>query len=116
LITPKPVGKYVAMAMIESEWSDKNWQTISFPEADKRWYKFKNLVKKGEQYWIVPVEQGLLEIGSVCAIENTLDEAIKKVTDRAKELKGYDIEVHTQYFEEAKQEILKGEKEFKIKF
>jgi hypothetical protein len=115
LVNPKPTARYCAMAIIQSEWSDKEWQTISFPEKDKRWYKFKNVVNMDGKYWIVPMDQGLYEIGSVVGIGSTLNEAIEKVKKYSDNLKGYDVEVKTHALNEAKETIEKGKK-FGINF
>lgn len=111
VITPKATGKYVAMAIIGSEYSDKHWQTIQFPESEKRWYKFKNLITLEGKNYIVPVEQGLMEIGSVVAVENTLELAISKVKERAGKLIAHDIDVQVKYFEDAKEAVAEGNKQ-----
>jgi flavin-dependent dehydrogenase len=81
---------------------------MRFPEKDRRWFKFKNLIKIDGEYWIVPIEQGLYEVGSVCAIEDTPDAAIKKVEERAKEIDAYDIEVRIDAVQEALDTIEKA--------
>lgn len=110
LVNPKPVARYCAMAIIQSEWSDKEFQVIDFPEEDRRWYKFKNVVKMNNKYWIMPLNQGLFEIGSVIGLGSTVDEAIKNVQKRAKNIKGYDVEIKVSALDEAKEVIAEGKK------
>jgi hypothetical protein len=114
-VDPVPTAKYGAELIIHAQWADKNWQAVEFPQKLRDNIKLRNLTIINGEYYVVPQSVGLPEIGAVVATGNTLQEAITKVTEYGKQIKGYFIDVFPEALEEAQGEIEKL-KTFGIKF
>jgi hypothetical protein len=110
LVVPKPLGKYSAMAVITSEWADSNWMPIEFPEEYRQWIKFRYLSVIDGKYYIAPADTGLLKIGGIVAVEDSIEECFKKIKTIAPTIKGFQLEVDIKWFDEAKQTISDGAK------
>jgi hypothetical protein len=109
-VDPEPVAKYGAEALIHSAWADKNWQPVDFPEEYRKFIKLRNPTRIAGRYYAIPQAVGLPEIGAVVGFGNTMQAAIDMVTKIAKEVRGYYIEVKTESFDQAQEEIEKAEK------
>ncbi len=105
LVEPQVAGKWGAELLIHSEWADKNWQAISFPEEIRENVKFRNLTKIGGRYYVVPQSVGLPEIGAVVATGSTMEEAIAKVHDLARQVNGYFVELFPDSLDSAQEEV-----------
>lgn len=108
LLEPKPVAKYAAQAMISSQFADENWLPIYIPDDIRQYVKLYHNCKIEGQEFIVPTGIDMSECGSVVATGNTLDEAIRKVEQYAKQIEGYQIKVNTDSLYEAKSELNKA--------
>ena len=72
--------------------------------------KLRYATKLKGRYYAIPQAVGLPEIGAVVGFGNTMQAAIDMVTKIAKEVRGYYIEVKTESFDQAQEEIEKAEK------
>ena len=110
LIEPEYEAKYGIEVMIHSDWADENWQAVYFPEEIKRWVKWRNLTKINGTYYIVPMDNGLPEIGAVIAIGNSVEDCIKKVKGYAEQIEGYRLDIKIGSIDAMTDVIEKGKK------
>lgn len=93
LVSPKPVARFTAMAVIVSSWAEKKWCPVSCPEEIEQWVKLRFLtVIDGVRYY-APNVSGMTEIGAVVGLGDTLEEAVALVQERAAQVKGYKLDV-----------------------
>lgn len=116
LVEPQVEVKYGAELLLHSSWADKNWQAVQFPKKLRGNIKLRNLAIIDKEYYIVPQNVGIPEIGSVMAFGESMEESIEKVKEMAKEVTGYYIEVYPDSLDTAIEEVDKIEKALKIKF
>src|SRR3974377_719421 len=90
----EPLGTYLAIAMMHSPFAMNNWVPPEIPEEVRRWVKVRNLAVLGGKIYHVPTMHGMPEIGAVCGIADSLEEAIALVEERAKKVKGHEGELH----------------------
>jgi hypothetical protein len=105
LVIPKPIAKYMALARICSEEASSNWMTIDFPEEIRKFVKLRNAGFIENKYQIVP---GMDTIGSVIGFGNTAKEATEAAKKNADKIKGIQVEVYTDQFDKALEEIEEG--------
>jgi len=109
IVDPTPKGKWGAELLIHSSFADKNWVAVHFPPEIRDHVKLRNCVVIDNTYFCAPQAVGLPEIGAVVDVGNTMEEAIKNVTEKAEQVEGYYIEVFPESLDEANQEIEKLE-------
>lgn len=110
LVEPDFNCKYGIEVMIHSDWSDKHYQAIYFPEKIRQWVKLRNLTKINGTYYVVPQEPGLPEIGAVVATGNSIDECIEKVKSYASQIEGYRIDIKVGSIADMNEVMAKGER------
>lgn len=103
-------GRYGAQVIIKSSWATTDAQAIYFPEKYKNNVKIKHLMYKDNTPYYVPTDIEMEEIGSVVAVGNTLDEAIKKVKEIAQTVEGDCLSIDLDAFDEAGKSIDKFKK------
>jgi len=108
IVEPKPVAKYAAQAMIESPFAEDNWLPISIPDIIRSQFKLYHSCKIENQEFIVPTGIDMPQCGTIVATGDTLDAAIKKVEEYAKQIEGYQVKVNTEALYEAKTELGKA--------
>lgn len=93
LIDPIIEHKYGVEALIHSDWADKNWQEVQFPQKYRNNIKFRNLCIFEDKYYCVPQTVGLPEIGAVVVEADTLNDAIDQLKTIAESISGFYLEV-----------------------
>lgn len=107
IIEPAVQAKYGAEALIHSPWADHNWQPISFPKEYREYVKLRNGCKINGQYYVIPQDTGLPEVGAVWGFGDTKEEAIDMVKEIAKSVDGFFVEVKTEAFDNVEEELEK---------
>ena len=92
LVQPEPKAKYGVEIMIHSQWADRNWQAVEFPDELKQWVKLRNVCRLGSNYYAVPQTVGLPEIGAVVAVGDSLAQTTRTAIERCQQVKGYYID------------------------
>lgn len=111
LIDPVPAAKYGAQARILSPWSaEKNWQRVKFPPKYRQHIKLNDACMIDGEYWCIPQHLGGKEIGSVVAWNDDRDKAVAEVKRIAKEIKGYSLDIPTEAFDKADEELGEAKK------
>lgn len=107
LIDPIFKKKWGAEVVIDSFWSDCNWQSIQFPDKIRDNVKLRQFCKIEDQYYIIPQSEGSTGIGAAVATGDTLEEAIKNVKEVCKEISGYYLTIHDDSLDDANDELEK---------
>jgi hypothetical protein len=102
-----PTAKFGIEVIITSNYAEKDFQAIYFPEKITQWVKLHNALKRDDTWYVIPT--GEKEIGAVVAIGNTLDEAIEKVKDYCSQITGYCIDIRLDSINTVKEVMAKGE-------
>jgi len=105
---------YGAEAIMYSTWAQNNWQPIEFPAELKPFIKLRNAMKVNGRYYIIPQHDAGSAIGAVIGWGHTLDVAEKKVKAVAEQIEGFFVEIDTESFDKADEELAKC-KEYGIK-
>lgn len=115
MAVPRPLGQFVAIALINSAFALTNWVPIEVPDEDRRWLKLRNAAVLDGELYHVPTLGDMPEIGGVVAVADTIEEACALVKERAERIKGFKLEIHVEALDSAQEEIDKA-KEFGIDF
>lgn len=115
LCPPKPLGEFIALALIHSSFALTNWVPIEVPEEDRRWLKLRNAAVLDGELYHMPTYGDMPEIGAVIAASDSLEEAIALVKERALRVKGYNLEIKTDALDKAQEEIERA-KDFGVEF
>ena len=107
VVDPISKYKYGAEILIHSSWADKNWQPIDFPKSIRPFVKLRNAAKINKDWYVIPQEVGLPEIGAVIGLGNTKEEAIEQAKEHAKQISGYYIDIPEQALDKAEEELQK---------
>jgi hypothetical protein len=107
LVDPVPAGKWGAQVMLISGWANENWQAIDFPEKHRANVKLHFPVVIDGRYYVTPQGFDLPAIGAVCAVGETMEEAVAEVKKIAAEVRGFYVEVPVTCFDDAEAEIAK---------
>lgn len=101
-------GKFIAIAMIRSQFALTNWVPLEIPDSVEKWVKLRNKAIIDGKIYHVPTAGDMPEIGAVVAVADSLEEAKKLVAERAEKIKGYLVEVHVDVLDLAEEEIEKA--------
>lgn len=105
LVHPKSSAKYAAQILLCSEWAEEHWQAIQFPEEIRPWVKLYNHCRVNGVDYVVPQLAKMKQVGSVIGLGNTPDEAANLAKDRAKQIRGFDLEAECDALDEAMAEM-----------
>ena len=108
-VTPKMTAKYGAGIPFESKESADCYVNINFPKEIRQWVKLSTVCKVGSDYYSIPNISGD-PLGCVVAIGNTPQEAMDKVMERMKLVKGEGLCYDEGGFEKIPEDINNGKK------
>lgn len=108
LVEPVCKFKFAAQAILISTFADENWLPINVPDEIRNNVKLYHSCKLEGQEYIVPTDADMIEIGSIVATGNILDEAIKKVQKYAGMVEAFGLKCKTDSLKEAKTELSKA--------
>jgi hypothetical protein len=106
-IDPEPSGEWGAEIILYSDWAEKNWMAVDFPEDIRQYVKLRNATKIDGRFYVMPQQGGSTHIGAVVATASTLKEAREICCERAAKVEGYGLESHPTCLSEAEEEIAK---------
>jgi hypothetical protein len=104
MVQPIYEKKFVAQIVMDSSWSEKHEQPISFPASNRRWVKLRNAVKINGQHRCIPqvIDSS---IGSVIGLGDSLAEAMAMAREVGSSVSGYQISVKTEPLDKIKQKV-----------
>ncbi len=108
LIEPVIEDRFAAQVILTSSFADENWLPIEIPGKIRPFVKLYHSCKVGDQEFIVPGDQEMCELGSVVATGQSMDEAIKKVTDYVSQIKAFGLKAYTDELQCAKKDLMKS--------
>lgn len=103
LVEPEPAGAWGVELMLYSDLEAPAWQAVEFPAAIRDFVHLHYPVVLDRRYYVPP--QGLPIIGGVCATGDTMEAAMALAQERADQVKGYGLSVHSDALEKAKSEL-----------
>jgi hypothetical protein len=80
-------------------------QAVEFPEEIRPFVKLFNHCRIDGVDYVVPQIAQMKQVGSVIGLGNTPDEACNAAKERAKQVKGYDLEAETDALDKAVAEM-----------
>ena len=104
-VQPVMKYKYAVGVPLESEQCDKNWLKVEVSKDVKQWFKFRMACKLDGNYYVVP---GFKSVGSVIALANTVQEAVRLVQERAIEIKAHQLDKNLSGLDDIEKRIEKG--------
>ena len=107
---PEYKFKYGMLARIYCNWAGKHWEEVSFDKKVVDWISLRKYCKIDGSYYITPNDAEITGIGSVVALGNSIDECKKLLIERAKEVRGYDLDIKIDKLDELDDIIKNGEK------
>ena len=104
-VDPVCPKKWGAEVVIDSFWSDRNWQPIQFPEKIRDNVKLRQFTMIEKQYYVIPQNEGSTGVGAVVATGDTMEEAVENVKECCKQVEGYYIDIHDDALDDAQKEL-----------
>lgn len=105
LVQIKAKHKYVAQAMLISEFAEENWLPVSIPKEIREHVHLYHSCRVGEMEYVVPMELDMSQIGSVTAAGNTPAEAIKLCKEYVEQIEAFGLKDSCDKMEEAFKEL-----------
>lgn len=106
-VDPVIKHKYSAACAFHSAEAMTDWIGVEFPEEMRRWVKLRMGAKKGGKYWAVP---GFDSLGTVIGFGQTVEEAVKVVEERMKEVRVKRIDTGIEKLKDILKDIEEGRK------
>ena len=104
-IDPEIKHEWAAEVIIDSFWSDKNWQMVQFPEKIRDNVKLRQFTMIDGEYYVIPQNEGSTTIGAAVATGDTMDQAIENVKVVCGQIVGYNLQIHDDALDDAQKEI-----------
>lgn len=111
VVDPIMVSKYGAELIIHSQWAEHHEENIRIPDDIRQWVKLRNCTRTSDGlYHVIPQSVGLVEIGAVIGLGNTIEEAVKMALEVGDQLDEYGIEIPKDALDDAQKQIEKMDK------
>lgn len=111
LVEPDWSHKCGAQIILCSEWAEEHWLRVEFPEEIRPFVKLYNHARVdddgpiGMADYFVPQIAKMKQIGSVVALADDPQEAIKLCKERAEQIKAFDLEFELESLDKAFEEM-----------
>jgi len=103
-VEPEPAASHVAQAMIFNNGDENDWCAVGVPKDLRNDVNLYFGMRKGSEDYVVPQQNPFDEVGSIVALGNTAEEAVKLCKKNAERLEG-NIVVKCEALDEALEEI-----------
>ena len=107
MVEPIMAGNFGAQIILNSEWAEDHWMPVQFPEEIRRWVKLYNHTKIEGADYFVPQIAKMRQIGSVVAIGDDPDKVCEECKERAKAVKGFDLDREIDALDYAREDVEK---------
>lgn len=108
LVEIKPSAKYVAQAMLCSDFAEGNWLPVAIPDKIRAHVHLYHSCKIEDLEYVVPMELDMPQIGSVTASGDTPEAAIKLCREYCEQIEAYGLKDNCDKLEEAEKELAKA--------
>lgn len=98
-------AKYAAQILFCSEWAEEHLQPLQFPDEIRPFVKIYNHCRINGMDYAINQMAKMKQVGSVVGLGNTPDEACESAVERAKQIKGYDLEMEYEALDKAREEM-----------
>ena len=106
-VSPIMKCKYAAALAFDSSEAGKTFVAMTFPKELRKWIKLRMAARKDGIYQAIP---GFESLGCVIALGDSVEEVVKTVNERAKEIKAKRIDYEGNKLDDIIKSIKKGEK------
>lgn len=108
LVEPKVVKKFAAQALICSDMAETASVPIYIdPKIREFVALYNSAIRESDgQEVVVFTDARMAEVGSVCGLGDTIEEAIKQCQENAKKIECYKISVYTDQLDEFKKDLM----------
>jgi hypothetical protein len=105
LVHGETTAKFAAQIIFCSEWAEEHCLELFFPEEVRPYFKiYHHCIIDGVDC-CMPQLAKMKQVGSIIGLGNTPDEACNAAKERAKQVKGYDLEAETDALDKAVKEM-----------
>jgi hypothetical protein len=98
-------AKFAAQIVLCSEWAEEHPLLVEFPEELRQWIALYNHCRINGRDWVINDAQKAKEIGTVIALADTPEAAVKLCYERAKQIKGFMLYYDENALEQAVNEM-----------
>lgn len=105
LVDPVPAGKWGVEIILKSQWAEKNWQPVRYPEEYADRIKLFNCVVVDGVRYVVPQDDDMTEIGAVVGWGDTLEAAMDMAREAGESIEGYGIKFNMGPIEAANEQM-----------
>lgn len=110
LVDPVPAGKWGVEIILKSQWAEKNWQPVVYPDRFAQQIKLFNSVLVAGVRYVVPQDEDMTEIGAVVGWGDTLEAAMEHAKAAGEAIEGYGIKFNMGPIEAANEQIAELQK------
>lgn len=114
MVQPVFRDKVGVQLQIYSEWSEEHWQPIHFPPRFAENVRLQYHTVIDGVHYVVPTADKNPSVGSIVASGGTIKEAVERVEEIAKTVKGPGIKIDCRVLQEVQKEF-DGLKDYKVK-
>ena len=105
VVEPEFSAPWGAELLLISDWADRNWQHVNFPESIRPHVKLRNMTIIDGHYYVIPQWTGSPEIGAVVATGDTPDEAIEECKRLAEMVHGHSLDKPVDALDIAREQL-----------
>jgi hypothetical protein len=105
VIEPEFRAKWGAEVLLISDWADKNWMHVTFPEEVRENVKLRNFCLIEGEYYVIPQWTGCAEIGAVVATGDTAEAAIEECKRICTLVEGHLLDKPTDALDIAREQL-----------
>jgi hypothetical protein len=105
VIEPEFRAKWGAEVLLISDWADKNWMHVTFPEEVRENVKLRNFCLIEGEYYVIPQWTGCAEIGAVVAMGDTAEQAIEECKRICALVEGHLLDKPTDALDIAREQL-----------
>jgi hypothetical protein len=105
LVSPEIDEPYGAQVLLCAEWAEEHYEPLEFPDEVRPYVKLYNHCRISGVDYTIPQVARMKQVGSVVALGKTPEAAVALCKQRAKQVKGYDLEAEEDALDEAVKEM-----------
>jgi predicted RNase H-like HicB family nuclease len=107
-IEPECAGKWMVELLLHSSWAENEPLTVRFPKQYDDNVRLRNCVREDTDWHVLPQTPGISQIGGVCAVGDTYEEACDEVKEIAESIKpSSDIDIRYDALDRAHEKMQK---------
>lgn len=106
-VDPRPKAEWGVQLVIHSSWSERHYQPVYFPKEVAPYVKLVNHTVIDGTTYVVPGPDLSSAVGSVIAVGSSLEEAVERCKEYAKQVEGLSLEFRPEDLDKTGEAIAK---------